>query len=206
MTTGKGIAITNAEVERMRDLRRNGMSLNTIANETGRAISAIQKHIKGIPSSFPHLVANPKRIAARAAGCDANEVPCPQCGQPKRRYAKLCLVCHMSQRVAKTVVMKTRNVRLPSTQRVESSTPQMRSTAHSPVAQLNEVGRAESVEQSRLWRPLATSGDPPIAPDAPDCIHHWVLDTRNYGVCQKCSAERLFVPRFIHHATTMAVP
>jgi hypothetical protein len=28
--------------------------------------------------------------------------------------------------------------------------------------------------------------------DCKECIHHWLLDERNFGVCKKCGAQKQF--------------
>ncbi len=28
--------------------------------------------------------------------------------------------------------------------------------------------------------------------DGKECIHHWLLDERNFGICKKCAARKQF--------------
>lgn len=75
----------------MREMRRRGVKQAGIALAFGRPMSTVAMHVVGATPKHSKL--------GIVRGMAPSQVPCPSCGKPKKRQARLCRECWNANRV-----------------------------------------------------------------------------------------------------------
>lgn len=190
-----GKVVSATEIARMRKLRYGGATEESIATTVKRTQATVHRYVVGIFSNIRH---------AGREGLRSNQVPCPQCGSPKNRYAKLCRECRnatLAQKPAKPDphdacprcgLTKLRTSALCQ----RCSTASQRSGEHYNTVNATLAPQREKAQMAPTRRVAQTSAV--VASEVQACPpHHWKLNHHDYGVCCKCGAERQFEPPLI---------